>query len=62
MCGVTMRTLRVSINAMEQQYVLNIVIARLYSLVEEACHTDTTPTQPHRNSNTHRNKNTQPMW
>jgi len=28
----------------------------------EACHTDTTPTQPHRNSNTHRNKNTQPMW
>ena len=27
-----------------------------------ACHTDNTPTQPHRNSNTHRNKNTQPMW
>ena len=27
-----------------------------------ACHTDTTPTHPHRNSNTHRNKNTQPMW
>jgi len=25
------------------------------------CHTDTTPNQPHRNSNTHRNKNTQPM-
>ena len=23
-----------------------------------ACYTDTTPTQPHRNSNTHRNKNT----
>ena len=23
----------------------------------EACHTDTTPTQPHRNSNTHRTKN-----
>ena len=23
---------------------------------------DTTPTQPHRNSNTHRNKNTRPMW
>ena len=22
------------------------------------CYTDTTPTQPHRNSNTHRNKNT----
>ena len=28
----------------------------------EACHTVTTPTQPHRNSNTHRNKNTQTMW
>ena len=28
----------------------------------EACYTDTTPTQPHRNSNTHRNKNTRPMW
>jgi len=27
-----------------------------------ACHTDTTTTQPHRNSNTHRNKNTRPMW
>ena len=27
-----------------------------------ACNTDTTPTQPHRNSNTHRNKNTRPMW
>ena len=27
-----------------------------------ACHTDTTPTQPHRNSNTHRKKNKQPMW
>ena len=25
-------------------------------------HTDTTPTQPHRNSNTYRNKNTPPMW
>jgi len=25
--------------------------------VVEACNTDTTPTQPHRNSNTHRNKN-----
>jgi len=23
----------------------------------EACNTDTTPTQPHRNSNTHRTKN-----
>jgi len=29
---------------------------------EAACHTDTTPTQPHRNSNTHRNKSTRPMW
>jgi len=27
-----------------------------------ACHTDITPTQPHRNSNTRRNKNTRPMW
>jgi len=31
-------------------------------LQASACNTDTTPTQPHRNSNTHRNKNTQPMW
>ena len=35
----------------------NVVIQRA-----SACHTDTTPTQSHRNSNTHRNKNTQPMW
>ena len=27
-----------------------------------ACHTDYHHNQPHRNSNTHRNKNTQPMW
>jgi len=27
-----------------------------------ACYTDTTTTQPHRNSNTHRNKDTRPMW
>ena len=26
-------------------------------LQAEACNTDTTPTQPHRNSNTHRTKN-----
>jgi len=31
-------------------------------LSASACYTDTTPTQPHRNSNTHRNKNTRPMW
>jgi len=31
-------------------------------LQASACYTDTTPTQPHRNSNTHRNKNIQPMW
>jgi hypothetical protein len=30
--------------------------------VAEACYTDTTPTQPHRKSNTHRNKNIRPMW
>jgi len=29
---------------------------------DEACYTDTTPTQPRQNSNTHRNKNTRPMW
>ena len=28
----------------------------------EGCYTDTTPTQPHRNFNTHRNKNTRTMW
>ena len=28
----------------------------------EACYTDTTPTQSHRNSNTHWNKDTRPMW
>jgi len=33
------------------QHVSDINISRL------ACNTDTTPTQPHRNSNTHRNKN-----
>jgi len=27
-----------------------------------ACNTDTTPTQTHRNSNTHRTKNNRPMW
>jgi len=27
-----------------------------------ACHTDTTPNQTHWNPNTHRNKNTRPMW
>jgi len=31
-------------------------------LQAEACNTDTTPTQPHRNTNTHRTKNTRPMW
>ena len=35
---------------------------RLKHNCASACYTDTTPTQPHRNSNTHRNKNTQPMW
>jgi len=29
----------------------------VFVLQAEACHTDTTPTQPHRNSNTYRNKN-----
>ena len=29
----------------------------VYVLRAEACNTDTTPTQPHRNSNTHRTKN-----
>ena len=39
---------------------LNYHIGRIVlgSMCEaEACNTDTTPTQPHRNSNTHRNKN-----
>jgi len=27
-----------------------------------ACYMDTTPTQPHWNSNTHRNKNARPTW
>jgi len=31
-------------------------------LEAEACNTDTTPTQPHRNSNTNRTKNNRPMW
>jgi len=32
------------------------------SVWQDEAHLDTTPNQPHRNSNTHRNKNTQPMW
>ena len=35
---------------------------RLFLLNHHNCYTDTTPTQPHRNSNTHRNKNIRPMW
>jgi len=36
----------------------SIVSPHWSCVLAEACHTDTTPTQPHRNSNTHRNKNT----
>ena len=32
------------------------------ALQAEACNTDTTTTQPHRNPNTHRTKNKRPMW
>jgi len=32
------------------------------ALQASACNTDTTPTQPHWNSNTHRTKNKRPMW
>jgi len=34
------------------------VVSVVSVLQAEACNTDTTPTQPYRNSNTHRNKNT----
>ena len=34
----------------------------LCSMLKYNCYTDTTSTQPHRNSNTHPNKNTRPMW
>jgi len=35
-----------------------MVLCLLVSVLQaEACNTDTTPTQPHRNSNTHRTKN-----
>ena len=40
------------------QHVSDINISIIRSLRQaEACYTDTTPTEPHRNSNTHRNKN-----
>jgi len=45
------------------QYVSDIKISIIRSccmvsmLQASACNTDTTPTQPHRNSNTHRTKN-----
>ena len=41
---------------------INTSIIRSRLKLASACYTDTTPTQPHRNSNTHRNKNTRPMW
>jgi len=35
-----------------------IVVSGVVSVLQaSACNTDTTPTQPHRNSNTHRTKN-----
>jgi len=35
-----------------------LFLVRYVSVLQaEACNTDTTPTQPHRNSNTHRTKN-----
>ena len=34
---------------------------RVAGLKHNSCYTDTTPNQPHRNSNTHRNKYTRPM-
>jgi len=39
------------------QHVSDINISIIRRLQAEACNTDTTPTQPHRNSNTHRTKN-----
>ena len=37
---------------------ISIIRSLLLSVLQtEACNTDTTPTQPHRNSNTHRTKN-----
>jgi len=40
------------------QHVSDINISIISRLQQaEACNTDTTPTQPHRNSNTHRTKN-----
>jgi len=43
------------------RYIDDILI-KFKTSCASACHTDTNPTQPHRNSNTHRNKNTRPMW
>jgi len=39
-----------------------IHVAGWSTICASACYTDSTLTQPHRNSNTHRNKNTRPMW
>jgi len=39
-------------------WITTLVVLFLVSVLQvEACNTDTTPTQPHRNSNTHRTKN-----
>jgi len=38
--------------------VSQIKLTQVYGMITvSACNTDTTPTQPHRNSNTHRTKN-----
>ena len=37
--------------------VVSVLQAEVQLVCASACHTDTTPTQPHRNSNTHRTKN-----
>ena len=38
-------------------WITTLVVLFLVRCVLEACNTDTTPNQPHRNSNTHRTKN-----
>jgi len=47
----------------KQEHTISVVgVVSVLQAEASACNTDTTPTQPHQNSNTHQNKNTRPTW
>jgi len=50
-------SLAILFHFLSNQHVSDINISIIRSWVQPACNTDTTPTQPHRYSNTHRTKN-----